>query len=182
MVLSESVQTFIKKIICIHISSLLIDTTTCGTTKDECNQKTSPSPSSTSTSTSSSPLSSSTAPSNTRSPSALEIIFPIVFIFAGILMASVFVFCVVQTKPCQSRNTRTYTPPIPQSQCPNQQQFVQQRGHLQPSAPSVNRSAHTNAATPIYNNVEQLLPSYEAVIRDTRFMYPPPSAPMRDVP
>ena len=97
----------------------------------------------------------------------------------------VLLVCCYQAQKRKQRlvhGIHAHMPPIPQSQYPSQQQFVQQPGHLQPRAPSVNRSAHTNAATPIYNNHEQLPPSYEAVIRDTRFMYPPPSAPMRDVP
>ena len=172
MVLSESVETFIK-LTCIHTSSLLLDTTTCGTTKNECNQMTSRLPSSTST---------SSPPSDTGFSIGPAIIgFVFIFIILAFLCYCLL-FCVRKVIADQSRNTRTYTPPIPQSQYLRQQQFVQQPGHLQPRVPSVNRSAHTNAATPIYYNNEQLPPSYESVIRDTRFMYPAPSAPMRDVP
>ena len=163
MVLFQSVQTFTKQT-CIHISSLLIDTTTCGMTKGECDQMKSP------------PL------PDTDSSIVRPVILGFLLLFF-VLTCFCFGISYIVRKIMspQRRNTRIYTPPIPQSQYPYRQQFVQQPGHLQRVVPSINRSVYTNAATPIYNNDEQLPPSYEVVIRDTRFMYPPPSAAIKDI-
>jgi len=141
------------KLTCIHIFTLLIDTTTCGKTKGECYGPPVP-------------------------MSGLE---------AGVIAASfvcvlVFVCCLIaytyrshikkNTLSQRSHGTFAYTTGIQQ----------QQQTYSEPRVAYENPSAYTNATRPIYNNDEKRPPSYESVDRDTRFMHPASSAPMRYVP
>jgi len=141
------------KLTCIHIFTLLIDTTTCGKTKGECYGPPVPVPG--------------------FVTGLIAAIVSCVFVFVCCLIARTYCSHIKKNTPSQhSHGTFAYTTAIQQ----------QQQTYSEPRVAYENPSAYTNATRPIYNNDEKRPPSYESVDRDTRFMHPASSAPMRCVP